>query len=362
MFRTRRPRASSACSGFVIATMTAQLAHLGVQDESPVFWVGAVFGGVVQVTAGMLSYFVGDNFHFIVYNAFGWYWIVVPGFLLGEELGFFEVTSTARGLFSLTFAILALAFAPAGAVHNSVLPVRARTVVSDDAHVAAGEVKPTGIVCATHRLERMKAEAKRAARKRRVELGLPRPRAGGLRRERHRPRADRRHRDRRRFRRSRRDRPDRRPQGDRRRHLSASSRCGCWPSRCARSGSITRPKACWRRDAEGAANKWGRRAAEWGQALVFIALGLIAASVALGARPDAEKAAEARQPQRAVARRRSAPARDRRDRRRRRRRDLHRHGRAPQLREQDRDPPARQRARASRSSASWDSSRRAWRS
>lgn len=45
-------------------------------------------------------------------------------------------------------------------------------------------------------------------------------------------------------------------------------------------------------DIEGAARKWGRRAAEWGQALVFVALGLIAASVALGARPDAEKTAE----------------------------------------------------------------------
>ncbi|KJL45355.1 acetate uptake transporter family protein [Microbacterium trichothecenolyticum] len=109
--------------GFVIATVTAQLAHLGLQDDAPVFWVGAVFGGVVQVTAGMLSYFAGDNFHFIVYNAFGWYWIVVPGFLLGEELGFFEVTAQARGLFSLVFAILALLFTPAGAAHNSVLPI-----------------------------------------------------------------------------------------------------------------------------------------------------------------------------------------------------------------------------------------------
>jgi succinate-acetate transporter protein len=109
--------------GFVIATLTAQLAHLGLQDDAPVFWVGAVFGGVVQVTAGMLSYFAGDNFHFVVYNAFGWYWIVVPGFLLGEELGFFEVTAQARGLFSLVFAILALLFTAAGSAHNTVLPV-----------------------------------------------------------------------------------------------------------------------------------------------------------------------------------------------------------------------------------------------
>jgi succinate-acetate transporter protein len=109
--------------GFVIATLTAQLAHLGLQDENPVFWVGAAFGGVVQVTAGMLSYFIGDDFHFIVYNAFGWYWIVVPGFLLGEELGFFEVTAQARGLFSLIFAVLALLFAVPGALHNRVLPI-----------------------------------------------------------------------------------------------------------------------------------------------------------------------------------------------------------------------------------------------
>lgn len=109
--------------GFVIATLTAQLANLGLQDESPVFWVGAVFGGIVQVTAGMLSYFIGDDFHFIVYNAFGWYWICMPGFLLGGELGFFEVSGPARPLFSLIFAVLALGFMFAGAMHNTVLPV-----------------------------------------------------------------------------------------------------------------------------------------------------------------------------------------------------------------------------------------------
>lgn len=109
--------------GFVIATLTAQLEHLGLQNESPVFWVGAVFGGIVQVTAGMLSYFVGDDFHFIVYNAFGWYWICMPGFLLGGELGFFEVAGPARGTFSLMFALLAFAFMFAGATHNTALPI-----------------------------------------------------------------------------------------------------------------------------------------------------------------------------------------------------------------------------------------------
>jgi len=40
--------------GFVIATVAAQLEHLGVQDSNAVFWIGAVLGGVVQVNAGML--------------------------------------------------------------------------------------------------------------------------------------------------------------------------------------------------------------------------------------------------------------------------------------------------------------------
>lgn len=45
-------------------------------------------------------------------------------------------------------------------------------------------------------------------------------------------------------------------------------------------------------DVKGAARKWGRRAAEWGQGAIFAALGLISAAVALGARPDAEETAE----------------------------------------------------------------------
>nr|WP_198426162.1 DUF1206 domain-containing protein [Microbacterium ureisolvens] len=45
-------------------------------------------------------------------------------------------------------------------------------------------------------------------------------------------------------------------------------------------------------DTKGAARKWGRRLAEWGQALVFVLLGFISAAVAIGARPDAEQTAE----------------------------------------------------------------------
>ncbi|WP_203580411.1 DUF1206 domain-containing protein [Microbacterium hibisci] len=45
-------------------------------------------------------------------------------------------------------------------------------------------------------------------------------------------------------------------------------------------------------DAKGAARKWGRRFAEWGQALVFVVLGLISAAIAIGARPDAEQTTE----------------------------------------------------------------------
>lgn len=45
-------------------------------------------------------------------------------------------------------------------------------------------------------------------------------------------------------------------------------------------------------DAKGETVKWGRRVGEWGQAAIFIALGVLAASVALGARPDSEEAAE----------------------------------------------------------------------
>ncbi|NYE20851.1 DUF1206 domain-containing protein [Microbacterium immunditiarum] len=41
-----------------------------------------------------------------------------------------------------------------------------------------------------------------------------------------------------------------------------------------------------------AARKWGRRVAQWGQAVAFIAVGVLAAAVAIGARPDPDEAAE----------------------------------------------------------------------
>lgn len=109
--------------GFILATLTAQLGHLGLQEQAPTFWIGAAFGGLMQVIAGMLSYGEGDDFHFLVYNAFGFYWIVVPGFLLGAELNLLEVTDAARGLLALAFAILAVMFVPSGSVHNTVLPL-----------------------------------------------------------------------------------------------------------------------------------------------------------------------------------------------------------------------------------------------
>lgn len=45
-------------------------------------------------------------------------------------------------------------------------------------------------------------------------------------------------------------------------------------------------------DTAGLAKKWGRRVSEFGQAVVFVSLGTIAASVALGAQADSEAAAE----------------------------------------------------------------------
>lgn len=45
-------------------------------------------------------------------------------------------------------------------------------------------------------------------------------------------------------------------------------------------------------DPKGLAKKWGARISEWGQACIFIALGIIAIAVTLGASVDSEKSAE----------------------------------------------------------------------
>jgi succinate dehydrogenase/fumarate reductase cytochrome b subunit len=57
-------------------------------------------------------------------------------------------------------------------------------------------------------------------------------------------------------------------------------------------GFLVRPAAGAAGAAKREGSKWGRRIGEWGQTAVFVALGLIAASVALGARIDAEQSTE----------------------------------------------------------------------
>jgi succinate-acetate transporter protein len=109
--------------GFAFATFAAQLAHLGLQEEAPVFWIGAVFGGILQIAAGLMSYRQGDNFHFLVYSAFGWYWIVAPSFMFAHEVDFLDVSTQSRGILVLAFAFVAACFVPAGATYHSVLPV-----------------------------------------------------------------------------------------------------------------------------------------------------------------------------------------------------------------------------------------------
>jgi succinate-acetate transporter protein len=138
--------------GFAFATFAAQLAHLGIQEEAPVFWIGAVFGGALQITAGLMSYRQGDNFHFLVYSAFGWYWIVSPGFLFAHEVGFLDVSAQGHGIFVLAFAFVTACFVPAGATYHSVMPVTLILVsaglalqgiselVESDAGVKAGSI------------------------------------------------------------------------------------------------------------------------------------------------------------------------------------------------------------------------------
>lgn len=57
-------------------------------------------------------------------------------------------------------------------------------------------------------------------------------------------------------------------------------------------GVLARPTATSDNDAVREASKWGVRASEWGQAVIFLGLGVLAASVALGARPDADETAQ----------------------------------------------------------------------
>jgi len=86
-------------AGFGMTTLILQLHALGLMGIGPVIWLGLVFGGMVQLIAGLQEMKTGNNFGFCAFTGYGSFWICLVLILIGNRLDFFPASETDIGWF-----------------------------------------------------------------------------------------------------------------------------------------------------------------------------------------------------------------------------------------------------------------------
>ena len=87
-------------AGFGLTTLLLQFVNVGWMDSnSPVFFVGLIFGGLAQMIAGFQEKSCGNNFGYSAFVSYGCFWIALCGIWAGNTFGFFKSTPNDVGFF-----------------------------------------------------------------------------------------------------------------------------------------------------------------------------------------------------------------------------------------------------------------------
>jgi len=92
-------------AGFSLTTILLQLHNLGLIGVGPVLWVGFIYGGLVQLIAGLQEQKTGNNFGFSAFTSYGAFWISLALILMGNQLKLFESSPTDIGYFLAVWGI-----------------------------------------------------------------------------------------------------------------------------------------------------------------------------------------------------------------------------------------------------------------
>jgi len=117
-------------AGFGGTTLLLQFHNLGWMATTPVFWVGLMFGGLMQLIAGYQEQKTGNNFGYCAFCSYGAFWISLVLLLMGAttfkftaiDVAYFMVMWTiytfimwigslkTNGMLAFTFLTLLLGF------------------------------------------------------------------------------------------------------------------------------------------------------------------------------------------------------------------------------------------------------------
>lgn len=92
-------------AGFGLTTLILQLHNLELVGLGPVIWLGLVFGGVVQLVAGLQEMKTGNNFGYCAFTSYGAFWIALSAMLLAGNFGIYKPTTSEVGWFLVAWTL-----------------------------------------------------------------------------------------------------------------------------------------------------------------------------------------------------------------------------------------------------------------
>jgi len=92
-------------AGFGLTTLMLQFHNLGWAGIGPIIWLGLIFGGFAQLSAGLQEQKCGNNFGYTAFTSFGCFWISLCGILIGNKYGFFVCSKTDVGWYLVGWAM-----------------------------------------------------------------------------------------------------------------------------------------------------------------------------------------------------------------------------------------------------------------
>lgn len=86
-------------AGFALTTLLLQIHNLGYMGVGPVLWLGFIYGGLVQLIAGLQEQKTGNNFGYSAFTSYGAFWISLALILMGNHFEVFKASTTDVGFF-----------------------------------------------------------------------------------------------------------------------------------------------------------------------------------------------------------------------------------------------------------------------
>lgn len=97
--------AAAGLAGFGLATFIPQIHILGFCGAGPVVACGIIFGGLVQLMAGLQEFKEGNNFGCTLFCSYGAFWITLCIILFFDKYDIYASNSTDLGWFLVVWTL-----------------------------------------------------------------------------------------------------------------------------------------------------------------------------------------------------------------------------------------------------------------